>query len=93
MSFSHLADPLPIAMAFAGCAFGLAYFAVLRRTVVTLARQPHGHAVIALTLGRVGTAIVFFLLAARLDALTLLAALGGFLAARAVALHGERRTG
>ena len=93
MSFVHLLDPLPIATAFAGCAFGFVYFALLKRTVVLLARERRRHAVMVLTLGRLGAAIVFFLLIARLDALALLTALGGFLAARAPALRSERRTG
>ena len=58
-----------------------------------LSRQRTGPAVMALTLGRLGAALVFFLLIARLDPLGLLTALGGFLAARALALRAERRTG
>ncbi len=91
MSFARLLDPLAISMAFAGCAFGLAYFAALRRTVVMLSQGRSGAAVMVLSLGRVGAAIAFFLLAARLDALALLTAFGGFLLARALVLQGKRR--
>jgi hypothetical protein len=90
MRLAHLLNSPAVAMAFAGGAFGLVYFAVLRRTVVMLCRR-RSVAVMALTLGRSGAAIVFFALAARLDALALLTALGGFLSARLLALHAYRR--
>jgi N-ATPase, AtpR subunit len=92
MSFARPLALLPIVTALAGCAFGLVYFAILRRTVVMLSRERRG-LVMAFTLGRLGAAIVFFLLAARLDALALLTALGGFLSARVFTVRAERGTG
>jgi hypothetical protein len=93
MSFARLLDLVPILSAFAGGAFGLIYFAVLRHTLVMLARGRSRHAVTALGLLRLGAAAAFFVLVATLGALPLLAALGGFLAARVLALRAESRTG
>ncbi|MBS0579648.1 MAG: hypothetical protein JSR36_10365 [Proteobacteria bacterium] len=92
MSSIHRSGLVPIAMAVAGFTFGLAYFALLRRTALTLA-LPSGsrYAALALTLGRIATAIVFFLLAARIDVLALFAALAGFLMARTVSVHAGHR--
>jgi len=42
---------------------------------------------------RIGAATVFFFLVARLGPVALLAALGGFLAARVLALRARSRTG
>jgi N-ATPase, AtpR subunit len=92
MSRAHLHTLLPIATAFAGCALGLLYFAILRHTVAVLSRGGGGGAATALTLGRLGLAVTFFLLVARLDALALLAALGGFLSARMLAVRAAHRT-
>jgi NhaP-type Na+/H+ or K+/H+ antiporter len=78
------------ATAAAGLAFGLAYFAAVRRTASQLAERK-GLVAAALTIGRFAFAIVFFVFAARLGAGPLLAALGGFLAARHVALFALRR--
>jgi len=91
MSFAYLLDP--IVTAFAGCGFGLVYFAVLRHTLVMVARGRSGHAATMLTLLRLAAATAFFLLVARLGGLALLAALGGFLSARMLALRAERRAG
>lgn len=84
---------LSAAMAAAGFAFGLAYFAALRRSIAFLAASADWHRPIALTLGRLAAAALFLLLAAKLGALPLLAAFVGFLAARAVALRAARRVG
>lgn len=91
MSFAALLDPMPILSALAGCVFGLIYFAVLRHTLVMLIRGRSKHAVPALSLLRLGAATIFFFLAARLGALALLAALGGFLSARLLALRAASR--
>jgi hypothetical protein len=93
MSFAPLLDPLPIVMAFAGCVFGLIHFAVLRHTLVMLAKRRSRPAVMALTLLRLGAAAAFFLLVATLGAFALLAGLVGFLSARMLALRAESRSG
>lgn len=80
-------------MAIGGFAFGLLYFAALKRTVLTLASHRGVLAPLSLTLGRVAAAVGFLALAARLGAAPLLAAFVGFLVARAVALRRERRIG
>lgn len=80
------------AMAAAGLAFGLAYFAALRRTVLLLGSGGRlGPA--ALSLGRIAAAVIFLGLAARFGAVPLLAAFLGFLLARALALRALRRPG
>jgi hypothetical protein len=78
--------------AFAGLAFGLAYFAVLRRTV-DLHAAGHGLLVPALlTIGRLATAILLLGVAARVGALPLLSSFIGFLLARTLALRGMQGT-
>ena len=78
--------------AFAGLAFGLAYFVVLRRTI-DLHAASHGVLVPALlTVGRLATAILLLGVAARVGALPLLSSFMGFLLARALALRGARDT-
>ena len=75
--------------AFAGLAFGFCYFAVLRRTADLYGRGRLVPA--ALTLGRLGAAILFFSLASRNGALPLLTGFLGFLLARGLALRAARR--
>lgn len=82
---------LALAMALAGAAFGLVYFAALDRTVVLLAAGRGWLGPAALTFGRIGAATILLALIARLGAAPLLAAFLGFLAARAVALRAVRR--
>ena len=73
---------------FAGLAFGVAYFVLLRQTVELYAAG-HGRLVPAvLTLGRLAAAALFLAGAASIGALPLLASFIGFLLARAVALRG-----
>ncbi len=74
----------------AGLAFGWAYFGMLRRTVGHYAA---GGRVVpaALTLARVAGALLFLGFAVQFGALTLLAAFGGFLGARALASRSARR--
>jgi N-ATPase, AtpR subunit len=93
MSFAHVLDPLLIVTALAGCVLGLGYFAVLRRTLLMWGRRSSRRAVLSLTLARLATGTVFFLLVARLGAPALLTALGGFLLARTLAIRVERRVG
>jgi hypothetical protein len=80
------------AWAVAGFGFGLGYFAALRRTVEFYGAGRASLVPIALTLGRIAAAIVFFSLAARFGALPLLAAFLGFLLARSLALRAAWRT-
>jgi N-ATPase, AtpR subunit len=93
MSFAQLRDLLPVVTAFVGCVFGLIYFAVLRHMLAWLAQGRSRHAAMTLTVLRIGSATVFFFLVARLGPLALLAALGGFLSARVLALRAESRSG
>ena len=81
---------LASAAATAGLAFGLAYFAVLRRTIDLYGAAGNRLMPAALTLGRVAGAILFLGFAARLGALPLLAVFGGFLLARSLALRAVR---
>jgi F1F0 ATPase subunit 2 len=82
---------LALAGAVTGFAGGLVYFAALGRTVTLLASGKSWLGALALSLGRLGTAVIVLLLLSRLGAAPLLAALLGFLAARAVALRAVRR--
>jgi N-ATPase, AtpR subunit len=81
------------AMLVAGFAFGLVYFAMLRRTA---ALHGSGHSWFELTmliLGRVAGAAILFTFAATLGAGPLLTAFLGFLLARSAILHTVRRSG
>jgi hypothetical protein len=84
---------LPIAMAFAGVAFGLVYFLALRRTVALFTAGRGWLLPAALTLGRIGAAVIFLGLAAKLGATALLATFIGFQLARAFALRAARSVG
>lgn len=77
----------PSAAAFAGFAFGGAYFVALRRTVSLFATGGGWLQLSALTLGRLLATAIFFTFAARLGAVLLLAAFLGFLLARTVAVR------
>jgi hypothetical protein len=81
---------LALAMASTGFALGLVYFVALRKSVALFVRGTCWWGASALTIGRVGAAIVFLTLAAKLGAATLLAAFAGFLLARSVALRSAR---
>lgn len=75
-----------VAMALAGLLVGLVYFAALHHTV----RRFTGGgwlAPVLLTLGRIALVVVLLIVAARLGALTLLAAFAGFVVARAIAVR------
>jgi len=87
-------DPEPtILMAVAGLAFGFGYFASLKRSVTMFVGGKGWLGPLALTLGRIGAAVGFLFVAAKLGAAPLLAAFIGFLMARALALRAERRAG
>lgn len=82
--------PAVLLLAIGGFALGLAYFASLRRGLhLSIARQaclPY----MVWALVRIAAAALFFTVAVRWGAPALLAAFGGFLAARALALRGAR---
>jgi hypothetical protein len=82
---------LAMTMTVIGVAFGLAYFAALRRTVSLFATRSGWLLPIALTLGRIGLAVLLLGLAAKLGAVALLATFVGFLIARTLALRAGRR--
>ena len=89
----HSAAAIASAMAVAGFILGLGYFASLRRTVALFGTTRRGFTLVALTVGRIGGAVLFLFFAARQGALPLLAAFFGFLLARALALRAARREG
>ena len=84
---------IAVTTAFSGFAFGVFYFAALERSVTLFASDRRWLGPLALTLARMAAAVLFLGLAAKLGALSLLAALLGFLLARAVSLRAARRTG
>jgi len=77
----------------AGFAFGLLYFAALKRCVVVFVAGRSLLAPLGLTLVRFGAAVVCLGLAAQLGAAALLAAFVGFLLARTLVLRLARRSG
>ena len=78
------------AMAVLGLGFGLAYFAALRRSVAQLAGAGSWLLPAALGAGRLGAAVLLFVLVARHGAAALLATLAGFLIARSIAVGRAR---
>ena len=82
---------LTILMAVAGLAFGWVYFASLKRSVTQFVRGKGWVGPLVLTLGRIGAAVGFLFIAAKLGAAPLLGAFTGFLMARALALRAERK--
>ncbi len=91
---SLIAHPeLIVATALAGLMFGLLYFAILKRSVALIVDDKGWFKPLALTLGRIAAVVVLLLPAAKLGAAPLLAAFIGFLLARVLALHAERRAG
>lgn len=79
--------PVAAALAVAGLAFGVAYFAALRHSVGRYADGGGRFLVAVLALGRIAAAAAFFGFAAQLGALPALSALLGFLLARLLALR------
>lgn len=89
---AHSIDPeLTILMAVAGVACGYVYLLSLKRSLTLLVGGKGWFAPLALTLGRIGAAVAFLFVAAKLGAAPLLAAFIGFLMARALVLWAERR--
>ena len=95
MTAPQLAHAAPIALAalLAGSVAGLAYFALLRRSVGLLVGEGGGLAVVALTLGRLAGVAAFLAIAVKFGAMPLVVSFLGFLAARMVTVHRARRTG
>jgi len=91
MTGSTLALSLTL-FAFAGLAFGWAYFAALLRTADLYASGEARLLPAVLTLGRLAAAMGFFGFAARIGALPLLTGFLGFLLARRLALRAARRS-
>lgn len=91
----HLLATLALAggMALAGVAFGIVYFAALRRSVSLYCAGRGRLGPLALTLGRLAAAALLLGLAAGLGALPLLASLLGFLVTRVVALRAVSKEG
>jgi hypothetical protein len=81
---------LAIAMAAAGFAFGLVYFAALGRTVALFSAGCGWFRPLAFTLGRITAAAILLGFAAKLGAVALLAAFAGFLLARSLALRAAK---
>lgn len=79
------------ASAGAGLILGLAYFAALWRSVTLLVGRSRWLAPVALTLGRIGGAVLLLGVAARCGALDLPAALIGLTVARFLAVRVVRR--
>jgi F1F0 ATPase subunit 2 len=73
-----------------GSVFGFAYFAALRRTVDRYATAGGWTIAAALTLTRIVVAAGFFAVAAGFGAISLLAALLGFLIARDLAVRAAK---
>ena len=84
---------LTVLMAVAGLAFGCVYFASLKRSVSLFVSGKGWFGPVALAFGRIGAAVGFLFVAAKLGAAPLLTAFVGFLMARALALRAEKRTG
>lgn len=83
--------PTAAAFALAGIVFGLAYFAVLRRSLERYSLGGGRGLIAALALGRLASAAAFFGFAATLGAWPTLSAMLGFLAARMLALRTARK--
>jgi len=82
---------LAAGMIISGFAFGLLYFATLKRAATLFASGGGWIGTLGLALGRIGAAVIFLWLAARLGAAALLAAFFGFLLARTLALRAVGR--
>ncbi len=83
--------PIIASAALVGLALGAAYFACLRVTVRAYAASTGRGAAVALTCARLIGAALVFTIAARFGAGALLAAFGGFLVARAIAVRRKWR--
>ena len=74
-------------MAALGFAFGLAYFALLRRGVSAFVAGAGSLHALALLIARLAAAVLFFVWATRFGAPGLVFALGGFVVARTLLLR------
>ena len=84
---------LTLLMAVAGLTFGWVYFASLKRSVSLFVGGKGWLGPLVLTLRRIGAAVAFLFVAAKLGAAPLLSASVGFLMARALVLRAESRLG
>ena len=92
-SASLIAEALTAAAAvFAGMAVGLAYFAILQRTVRTFVAGGGWFIPICLTLGRLVGMVLLLTVAARMGAAALLTAFLGILSARAICIGRTPRS-
>ena len=90
--YSLISHPqLTAIMTFAGLLFGLLYFLALKRSVTLFVSGKGWPVPLALTLGRIAAAAGLLFVAARLGAAPLLGGFAGFLIARALALHAQKR--
>ncbi|MGE5270176.1 MAG: ATP synthase subunit I [Thiohalocapsa sp.] len=83
--------PTAAAFALAGIVFGLAYFAVLRRSLERYSLGSDPGLIALLAVGRLAAAVAFFGAAATVGAWPTLTAMLGFLAARTLALRAARK--
>jgi len=83
----EFALPIVVSAALVGFALGMGYFACLRLTVQAYVARTGWRAAAALTCARLIGALIVFSIAARFGAGALLAAFGGFLIARTIALR------
>lgn len=84
---------LVFAAAAGGLAFGIVYFAALRRSIDRFVQGAGWVGPVALTAGRVAAAVILFGLVSRLGPAALLAAFLAFLAARGLAVRAARKEG
>lgn len=93
MSSYALSSVLAVSMTAAGFGAGLAYFAVLKRTVMIYGVAGASFTATGLTLSRFAGIAMFFFTMSKVSILALLGAFIGFLIARAHALRAIRKTG
>jgi hypothetical protein len=93
MTYSTLItqSELIVITTFAGLALGTLYFAALKRSVTLFVGHKGWLGALTLALGRIGAAVGFLLIGAKLGAAPLLSGFAGFL--MALALRAERRAG
>ena len=75
----------------AGLAFGLIYFAALRRSISLFANGARWQMVVLLSLLRVSLAVAAFFLLARLGAIPVICGAAGFLLARTITIRNAQR--
>lgn len=82
-----------LAAAIGGLAFGILYFAALRRSIDLFVHRAGWVGPAVLTAGRIAAAAMLFALLSRLGPAVVLAAFLAFLAARGLALRAARKEG